>query len=131
MGDTHFPEAIGNSLLDHLLEVPKKDWNSLFFELDKKGESASEALLPKQEADRHKDSKPSRALVDYLGSYENPVYGTATLSLEADKLAVQWANHKVVLEHHHFDTFELRSDRAFEHQLLTFRLGSPMAKWKA
>jgi hypothetical protein len=50
LGDTHFPEAVGNSLLDHLLAAPQKDWNALLIELDKKGKATDGG--PAQEARR-------------------------------------------------------------------------------
>jgi hypothetical protein len=37
---------------------------------------------------------------------------------------LKWANRTLRLEHHHFDTFALHGDRAFDGQLLTFCLGS-------
>jgi hypothetical protein len=124
LGDTHFPEAVGNSLLDHLLAAPQKDWNALLIELDKKGKATMEAQLKKRDAQRHKGTKLSRELASYVGDFENPVYGTAKLSLEDGTLVVRWANLKSRLEHYHFDTFVLRGDRALDNQLLTFSLGS-------
>ena len=124
LGDTHFPEAVGNSLLDHLLAAPKKDWNTLLIEMDKKGEAAMETQLKKRDAERHKHTKPSRELASYMGDFENPAYGTAKVSLEDGSLVVRWANSKSRLEHYHFDTFVLRGNRVFDNQLLTFHLGS-------
>jgi CubicO group peptidase (beta-lactamase class C family) len=124
LGDTRFPEAVGNGLLDHLLAAPERDWNELLIGLDKTGEAAVAARLKKREAERHVGTRPSRDLVSYAGDYEHPAYGTAAVSLEGDRLVVTWTSHKIRLEHHHFDTFALRGDRAFDHQLLTFHLGS-------
>lgn len=124
LGRTQFPEAVRNSLVDHLLATPKKDWNALLIGLGKKGEAAQEAQLKKREAERHQGTKPSRELASYAGNYEHAAYGTVTVALDEGMLVVQWSNFKLRLEHYHFDTFAGRGDPIVDNQLLTFALGS-------
>jgi CubicO group peptidase (beta-lactamase class C family) len=122
LGRTQFPEAVRNSLVDHLLETPKRDWNDYLSSLSKKAEAGQDAENRKREANRRKDTKPSLALSAYAGAYENPGYGTLTVS-ENNGLVVDWSSFKLKLEHFHFDTFAARGDPLVDNQLLTFDLG--------
>jgi CubicO group peptidase (beta-lactamase class C family) len=105
------PEALRNSLLNHLLDFPQRDWNALFTGLAEKGEAEQQAKETEREEKRHKETHPSRELTAYTGAYEEPAYGTASVSLENGALALQWINFHFPLEHFHFDTFLAKSER--------------------
>ena len=47
---------------------------------------------------RHKETTPSRELAAYAGAYEEPAYGTASISLENDALQFQWSSFHSPLE---------------------------------
>jgi CubicO group peptidase (beta-lactamase class C family) len=122
LGRTQFPEAVRNGLLDLAIDAPRKDWNEYLLGVARKAEAAQAGQARKREAERHKDTKPSRDLAAYAGNYENSAYGTVAVSLEDGALVAQWSSFKVKLEHYHFDTFSARGDRLLDKQLLTFTL---------
>ncbi|MBY0523480.1 MAG: serine hydrolase [Gemmataceae bacterium] len=124
LGRTQFPEALRNTLVDQLLNTQKRDWNALYLEQVKKSEAARQAQEKKREASRHKDTKPSRDLAAYAGSYEHPAYGTVTLTLDGGALVLAWSNYKMKLEHYHFDTFTLRGDDRLDKQQVVFALNA-------
>jgi CubicO group peptidase (beta-lactamase class C family) len=110
LGGTQFPEAMRNILADHLLGAPKKDWNTHFIEQKDKQDAAARAKEKTREAKRHANTKPSRELTAYVGTYEDPAYGKLTVSLVDNGLSIQWYNVKTRLEHFHYDTFTSHGD---------------------
>jgi CubicO group peptidase (beta-lactamase class C family) len=128
LGDTLLPEALGKSLLDLVLDRPKKDWNAVLQGSSKKLEAAVKGVLKGREAKRHKDTKPSRDLAAYTGAYEDPAYGRASLTLVNGKLLLEWSFLKLNLDHFHFDTFttkvgaDLQGGSDYENQPVVFTL---------
>jgi CubicO group peptidase (beta-lactamase class C family) len=105
--DTRMNQALVNSLLDHLLGLPKKDWNGLYVDLLRKEHEASAERAEKWLASRHPSTKPSHELAAYAGDYEHPAYGTMHVSLERGALVWKWNTFNGTLEHFHYDTFVL------------------------
>lgn len=107
---THMNLALSNRLVDLFLGLPRRDWNTyLMQQLQKEGEAAL-AREREHQAKRHRDTKPSRELAAYTGSYEDPAYGTATVSLEDGALVWKWNSFSSRLEHYHYDTFTAPND---------------------
>jgi N-acyl-D-amino-acid deacylase len=100
-----FPEALSKTLLDKLLDLPTEDWNAFYAAEDKKTESASVTALKLREAARKPNTKPSRELADYAGSYSEPAYGDAKVIATKDGLQLKWGKLTLRLDHYHFDTF--------------------------
>ncbi|HJZ92101.1 MAG TPA: serine hydrolase [Gemmataceae bacterium] len=100
-----FPEALSKTLIDAMLGLPSDDWNTFYKgqdaiqEFTRVGEAATRA------AARKKDTKPSRDLPAYAGTYDEPAYGKAEVAAETDGLKVRWGRLTWKLEHYHFDTF--------------------------
>jgi hypothetical protein len=101
---------VRNNVVDLLLGAPKKDWNAHYLAQMDKTEAAERAREQKFEATRRKDTRPSRELTAYTGTFEEPAYGPARLTVEGGALALQWSSFKARLEHFHFDTFLVKSD---------------------
>ncbi len=127
------PEALRNTLVDHLLDFPKRDWNAHALALAEKAEAEQKAKEAEREEKRHKDTKPSRELVAYTGAYEDPAYGTARVSLENGALVLQWSNFHIPLEHFHYDTFlaKLSMPRMNEPVVFTLDASGEVATLKA
>jgi hypothetical protein len=52
------------------------------------------------------NTKPSLALSDYAGSYENDIYGNAEITAGGDSLLLKYPNNNnISLRHWNFDTF--------------------------
>ncbi|HVS38408.1 MAG TPA: serine hydrolase, partial [Gemmataceae bacterium] len=103
--NTRMNLALSNSLVDLLLDLPRKDWNGLFREAVRKDEEAAMGRAREREARRARDTTPSRELAAYAGVYENPAYGTVRVTLEKGKLVWTWNRFTTPLEHYEYDTF--------------------------
>lgn len=97
--------ALSNTLVDLLLGLPPRDWNAYYQEQVQKQQAALVARLKERAAKRQRGTKPSHELAAYVGAYEDPAYGTVTVSLENGALQLKWNNFSGDLEHFHFDTF--------------------------
>ena len=115
--------AISNGLTDQLLNAAKKDWVAHFTAVDKKAEAETKARLAEREAKRFKNTKPSHDLASYVGAYEDPGYGTATITLENGALTLHWSSFSARLDHFHFDTFVTKQVE-IENELISFALGA-------
>jgi len=107
----NMPEALRYSLIDIVLGLPERDWNSILME-HFANEAKQEATAAKKFLDsRVANTKPSRDLASYAGEYAEPAYGTAVITVENDALALAWSNFHQSLEHFHFDTFRVKGGR--------------------
>src|SRR5262249_22303501 len=123
LGRTSLPEAVRNSVVDVVLAAPKRDWNAhLLAQLDK-ADATERARAKRFEEKRQKDTKASRGLSAYVGSYDEPAYGTAKLSLDGGTLVLEWSGFKMRLEHWHYDTFIAKGDPLVHNKPLVFTLG--------
>ena len=123
LNGTQMPEATCYNLMDLLLGLPKKDWNAYIGDAAKKFEAEAAKELMARNAARKKETKPSRELAAYAGTYEDAAYGKAEVMLLDGKPAIVWSNFKSNLDHFHFDTFTAAEDR-LKNELITFSLGA-------
>jgi CubicO group peptidase (beta-lactamase class C family) len=102
--------ALSNTLVDVLLGLPRKDWTGYFQGVVRQEEAQTEARYHEREAQRHRQTQPSRELTAYAGTYEEPAYGTAEVALENGTLVWRWSTFTCPLAHYHYDTFTLEND---------------------
>lgn len=112
------------NLVDHLLKLPKKDWDAYYLDQVKQYNDRHQEQVAKRQAARHKNTKPSRELAAYAGTYEEPAYGKAVVTVDGDALHLQWSSFKDKLQHFHFDTFDIHSDDLIDDEEVLFRLDS-------
>jgi CubicO group peptidase (beta-lactamase class C family) len=105
-------QAAGNAILDHVLGLPKKDWNAHFLRQRDEAEAARKERLRKRLAARQVGTRPSRELDAYAGTYAEPAYGTVRVTLEGKELALTWSTSRVPLKHFHYDTFLVPPQKA-------------------
>jgi hypothetical protein len=103
--ETDALQAAGNAILDHLLGLPKKDWNAHFLRQRDAAEAAGKERLRKRLAARQPGTKPSRELSAYAGTYAEPAYGAVTIKQQGEGLTLAWSSLRVPLKHFHYDTF--------------------------
>jgi hypothetical protein len=115
--------AVSNSILDLVLGLDARDWNTVLGEAVKKEEAAAKAARRRREQSRRRGTKPSHELADYAGRYENPAYGTARITFDKDHLEWQWSRFHGPLEHFHYDTFTARQEFLGD-PLMLFRFGA-------
>jgi CubicO group peptidase (beta-lactamase class C family) len=97
--------ALSNAIVDLLLGLRAKDWNAVVAGAVRKGQEAEAEKRKEREDKRRKDTKPSRELAAYAGSYENPAYGTAKAAIDKGRLTWTWGQFTSPLEHLQFDAF--------------------------
>src|SRR5262249_18550586 len=102
--------ALSNTLLDHLLGLPRKDWHGLLRAVAKDEEKEAAERVRQHEAARQPGTRPSREAAAYAGRYEHPAYGTATVSVENGGLVWSWSSFHGPLRHWHYDTFTVADD---------------------
>ena len=115
--------ALSNLLVDRLLGLEYKDWNTYYQSLVKAGEEAVKAQARERLANRRPDTKPSHPLQAYVADYEDPAYGVAEVRLENGTLVWRWSSFRAPLDHYHFDTFTVREERLND-PLLVFTLAA-------
>jgi CubicO group peptidase (beta-lactamase class C family) len=108
--ETRMNQALANNLIDRLLGLGKRDWNSFHLALVKQDMDAAQARFLEREASRHHGTKPSRELTAYVGRYEEPAYGTAEIALEEGTLVWKWSTFRQPLRHFHYNTFTIEND---------------------
>ncbi|HEY7328237.1 MAG TPA: serine hydrolase [Gemmataceae bacterium] len=102
--DMEIVQAAGNSLLDHLLGLEKKDWNAFFHTEHDKTKATEKARLDKFLGGRVPGTK-AKDLVLYVGTYSEPAYGTVKIARKERQLLLEWSSYSFALTHFHYDTF--------------------------
>jgi CubicO group peptidase (beta-lactamase class C family) len=98
--------ALSNSLVDLLLGQQKRDWNAHYLALV----SQDGVDMAERASKCHPGTKPSREPGAYVGTYEEPAYGTCKVTLENGTLMWHWNSFGGPLKHFHDDTFGLDTD---------------------
>jgi CubicO group peptidase (beta-lactamase class C family) len=97
--------ALSNALIDHILGVPYKDWNTYYRDMQAQDEAAEKARMKQALAGRKLGTKPSLPLEAYAGKYVNAAYGPCEIFLENGRLHWKWANWRCEFEHFQDDIF--------------------------
>lgn len=110
--------ALRNALLDTLIGAQTRDWNAHFLAHERKLDAEAAKSKREREAKRARDTKPSRDLAAYAGTYSHPAYGDVVVTLENGALKLAWQRLSLPLTHYHFDTFTAVSeDDEFEERV--------------
>lgn len=103
--------SIGNTVLDHYLGAPPKDWVAAFSAVDKRRIEAAEKAVAGAASKRDASSKPSLKLEAYAGRYRDPWYGDVVIEKTGSGLAIRFTHTPALsghLEHWQQDTFVAR-----------------------
>jgi CubicO group peptidase (beta-lactamase class C family) len=117
--DTRINAVLTNSLIDLYCDLPPKDWNQFFQTIVANEIAAKKAASAAQNKLRDPNVKPTLPLSGYAGEYTHPAYGTATISVEGEKLVLTWSSFKCPLEKFRGDTFRV-TEGYFEDHLIPF-----------
>lgn len=102
---SYVTEAVAKSTLDTLLGLPAEDWVGFHKTQLAILDSGVAGAKKKRAEGRKLDTKPSLALKEYAGAFEEAAYGRAEVTVEGDALQLKWGKYTFRLDHHHFDTF--------------------------
>ncbi len=121
--------AVMYRVFDAYLGGPRTDWSSRLKASADSLQALAETRRAGLEAARVAGTSPSLPLAEYAGTYRDPMYGDATVSLEDGRLVLRrgpaFAGE---LEHWHYDIFRAAwRDRTLERGFVTFSLG-PMGR---
>ena len=108
------------AVLDHAMGAVPTDWVNAYLKVRERGRASTAEAMKKAEAKRDAAAKPSLALPDYAGTYEDAWYGPIAIALEgagdAAKLVMRFAKTPGLvgdMEHWSRETFVVRwRDRA-------------------
>lgn len=114
--------AIRNALLDRLLGLEPRDWNALLKPYHDQTLAGEQQKREQRAAKRHLDTRPSRQLGDFTGSYQNAAYGEARVGLVEGGLTLSWSRPTLPLQHWHYDTFLLHDEDADVDELVRFTM---------
>ncbi len=98
-------ETVCKTALDALLGLPAEDWVTFHKAQMSALDFQTAVGQKKRETARKLDTKPSLALKDYAGAFEERAYGRAEVAFENDKLLIRWGKYTFRADHYHFDTF--------------------------
>jgi CubicO group peptidase (beta-lactamase class C family) len=120
-------QAITNTILDHYLNAPAKDWVAAYRELQTARDAKAQAEVAKASTVRDAAGKPSLPLAAYAGRYRDPWYGDVLIEVQDGQLAIRFSHTPALagrLEHWQHDTFVARfADRTLNADAyLTFAL---------
>lgn len=112
--------AIRNALLDRLLGLEPKDWNTLLkASFDKAVADGKEKERQRAEKCRT-DTQPSCEWSAYAGEYHHDGYGIARVEASEAGLTLSWSNFILPLQHWHYDTFLLKDEDGWVDELARF-----------
>ena len=105
---TWLAEPAANAILDFVAGLPPKDWIGEYDAQNKKDLAGAKTKKQEKQAARHRHTKPSLTLSEYVGFYRHPAYGDVIVALSetARSLHLSWsAWNDYPLRHWHHDLF--------------------------
>jgi hypothetical protein len=114
------PNLIGYNVYERLLGMDQTPWSERLSAARNKEKQAGKEARAKAGAGRVPNTKPSHALADYAGEYENPAFGILKIELKNGKLSSDFHKEVLPLEHFHYDRFDSPDDEVFGQRSITF-----------
>ena len=98
---------IACNVLDRLLNLDPIPWNARFLELDRHFEESRKEAKSKGYTRAKPGTHTSHDLDDYVGNYENPGYGIASITRDGGAFQLKINELSRPLRHFHYDVFEV------------------------
>lgn len=117
--DTRLPMATTNALIDLYCGLKPIDWDAYYKKLEDDTATERKNGLAARDRARDQNAKPSVPLADLAGTYESPIYGTATVTAANGKVRVKWSGFDFTAEPYAGDSYRI-ADGFFEDELVTF-----------
>ncbi|HRH51449.1 MAG TPA: serine hydrolase [Panacibacter sp.] len=100
------PSIVRNLIADRMLGLKYFDWNTDMKNAADKGKAAAKEAEKTATENLKKDTRPTHALKDYEGLYNNKGYGTLEVTAKDDSLFAYVGSHIWWLKHYTYDAFE-------------------------
>jgi CubicO group peptidase (beta-lactamase class C family) len=126
LNGNQLPWALMYRVFDAYLGRPAQDWSAKILTTRNGLLERARAAAKKLEEAQVKGAKPSLALEQYAGVYQDEMYGEAKVTVEQGKLALRYSEtFSGALEHWHYDTFRVKwSNPVLTEALVTFTLNA-------
>jgi CubicO group peptidase (beta-lactamase class C family) len=112
---------VSYNIYERLLGMDQTPWSQRRLQQRLAGKKAGTEARAKSGGDRVPNTKPSHALADYAGDYENPAYGILKIGLKVDALQFGFHAFDFPLSHFHYDRFDTPDDEQYGRFSLNFR----------
>src|SRR5258706_3958832 len=99
------PGIITNTVYDKLLSLGDSPWSERYLKDYLKNKVTNKESRKKQDVDRVPNTKPSHALPEYAGQYEDPAYGGMEIKEKGGLLSFVFNHTTLPLQHYHYDRF--------------------------
>ena len=118
--DSPINGMVAYNIFDRLLGLEPVNWYQRIKDDLAQAKARADKKKMEDEKDHKLGTKPSHPLDDYSGEFENPAYGIMTVSKNGDKLKADFHGMSLILEHYHYDVFQVRCDLASIDHKMTF-----------
>ena len=112
---------VSYDVYERLLGMDQTPWSQRRLQQRLAGKKAGTEARAKAGADRIPSTKPSHALADYAGDYENPAYGILKIALNSDTLQFGFHEFQFPMSHFHYDRFDTPDDEQYGKFSVNFR----------
>ena len=112
---------ISYNVYERLLGMDQTPWSQRQLQQRLANKKAATESRTKAGADRVANTKPSHALGDYAGEYENPAYGILKIGLQGDQLQFGFHDFHFPMSHFHYDRFDTPDDEEYGKFSVNFR----------
>jgi CubicO group peptidase (beta-lactamase class C family) len=109
-------------VFDHVLGLEKRDWDGYYSDTMKRNAAAAQARRERFESGRKPDARPSRGPDAYAGKFEDPAYGTLTVTKKDGALRLSWSSFEGKLEPYRDDAYSFAAPGRLNDALATFVL---------
>lgn len=113
--------VISYNVYERLLGMDLTPWSQRRLQQRLANKKAGTEARAKAGADRVPNTKPSHALADYVGEYENPAYGILKIGLKGDQLQFAFHEFQYPMSHFHYDRFDTPDDEQYGKFSVNFR----------
>lgn len=101
------PSLVRKMIADRMLGTEKTDWLALYKEKKKETKEAIKKAKETKEDVEANGPKSAHALIDFIGTYNHPGYGTFEIVLKNDSLYANFSRMKFYLQNKHYDVFDM------------------------
>jgi CubicO group peptidase (beta-lactamase class C family) len=113
--------VVSYNVYERLLGMDQTPWSQRQLAQRLANKKAGTEARAKAGADRVLNTKPSHALADYAGEYENPAYGILKIGLKDEQLHFGFHEFHFPLSHFHYDRFDTPDDEQYGKFSVNFR----------
>ncbi|HEV8380555.1 MAG TPA: serine hydrolase [Gemmatimonadales bacterium] len=114
IGDHAAPlyNVVSYNVYERLLGLEQTPWSQRLNDARKKAKQAGMAARAQAGGGQVKGTRPSHALDDFVGEFENQAYGVVAISKQGAELRFSFHQIDLPLTHFHYDRFDTPDDEA-------------------